>query len=236
MHSVSRRTGLVRVVRLGAVMAALFTLVQSTDASAQGVPRAADDTTAVDSPSARIVGTLRPGDLLKVHVYRDSELSGEYLIDSRGTLQIPGIGVVRAAGYDPTEVKDRLIAALRERGFSHPEIAVQPLVRVSVLGEVRMPQLYSVDPGTSLLQLVSVAGGPTERANLEKVRVVRDGRAFNVNLESAFEGSATGRIVLNSNDVVHIPRKGGFSRESLGLAIMSIGTILSLVNLLVANR
>ena len=233
MHSVSRRTGLVRVARLGAVMAALFSLVHSSDAGAQGASATAPGApAAVDSPSTRIVGTLRTGDLLKIHVYRDSELSGEYLIDSRGTLQIPGIGVVRAAGYDPGEVKDRLIAALRERGFSHPEIAVQPLVRVSVLGEVRAPQLYSVDPGTSLLQLVSVAGGPTERANLERVRVVRDGRAFNVDLESAFQGSATGRIVLNSNDVVFIPRKRGFTRETLSFALTTLTAVLSLITLL----
>jgi protein involved in polysaccharide export with SLBB domain len=234
MHSVSRRTGLIRVARLAGVMGALLVAVHATDVRAQ-VAGGAQPSAAVDTPSARIVGTLRSGDLLKIHVYRDEELSGEYLIDSRGTLQIPGIGVVRAAGYDPSEVKERLIAALRERGFSHPEIAVQPLVRVSVLGEVRMPQLYSVDPGTSLLQLVSVAGGPTERANIERVRVVRDGRAFNVDLESAFQGSATGRIVLNSNDVVYIPRKRGFTRETLAFALTTVTAVLSLITLL-SNR
>ena len=231
MHSVSRRTGFIRVARLAGVMGALLVAVQATDVRAQ-VAGGAQPSAAVDTPSARIVGTLRSGDLLKIHVYRDEELSGEYLIDSRGTLQIPGIGVVRAAGYDPSEVKERLIAALRERGFSQPEIAVQPLVRVSVLGEVRNPQLYSVDPGTSLLQLVSVAGGPTERANLERVRVVRDGRAFNVDLESAFEGSATGRIVLNSNDVVYISRKRGFTRETLSFALTTVTAVLSLITLL----
>lgn len=225
-----------RVVRLVGAMAVLFGLAQATDARAQGVTNAVPDSAAVDSPSARVVGTLRPGDLLKIHVYRDSELSGEYLIDSRGTLQIPGIGVVRAGGLDPVQVKERLIAALRERGFSQPEIAVQPLVRVSVLGEVRVPQLYSVDPGTSLLQLVSVAGGPTERANLERVRVVRDGRAFNVNLESAFAGSATGRIVLNSNDVVYIPRKTGLTRETLAFALTALSAVLSVVNIMIASR
>ena len=220
-----------RAARFAGVAGALVVLVQATDVGAQ-VTGGATRPAAVDTPSAQIVGTLRSGDLLKIHVYRDEELSGEYLIDSRGTLQIPGIGVIRAAGYDPSEVKERLIAALRERGFSQPEIAVQPLVRVSVLGEVRLPQLYSVDPGTSLLQLVSVAGGPTDRANLERVRVVRDGRAFNVNLESAFEGSATGRIVLNSNDVVYIPRKRGFTRETLSFALTTVTAVLSLITLL----
>jgi protein involved in polysaccharide export with SLBB domain len=165
--------------------------------------------------TTRNVGVLRPGDLLKVVVYRDKELSNEYLIDSRGQLQIPGLGVIQAAGLDPSQVKDSLRAALLARGFTNPEIAVQPLIRVSVLGEVRAPALYPVDPGTSLIQLVTIAGGPSANANLRRTRVVREGRVFEVDLQSALAGSAAGRVVLYSNDVVVIPKRTGFTRENL---------------------
>lgn len=169
----------------------------------------------VRDTTTRNVGVLRPGDALKVVVYRDKELSNEYLIDSRGQLQIPGLGVIQAAGLDPSQVKDSLRAALLARGFTNPEIAVQPLIRVSVLGEVRSPALYPVDPGTSLIQLVTIAGGPTPNANLRRTRVVREGRVFEVDLQSALAGSAAGRVVLYSNDVVVIPKRTGFTRENL---------------------
>ena len=132
-------------------------------------------------------------------------------------------------------MKERLAEALRARGFSQPELAVYPLVRVSVLGEVRTPSLYSVDPGTSLIQLVTLAGGPTERANLQRTRVVREGRAFNVNLESALTGSSSGQVVLNSNDVVYVPRKTGWTRENLAFVLTSVSVLLSIANILIVS-
>lgn len=192
-------------------------------------PAVARDTT------SRNVGVLRSGDALKVVVYRDKELSNEYLIDSRGQLQIPGLGVIQAAGLDPSQVKDSLRAALLARGFTNPEIAVQPLIRVSVLGEVRAPALYPVDPGTSLIQLVTIAGGPSAGANLRRTRVVREGRVFEVDLQSALAGSAAGRVVLYSNDVVVIPKRTGFTRENvtflLGLSTAAVTLATFIVTL-----
>jgi protein involved in polysaccharide export with SLBB domain len=181
---------------------------------------------------SRPTGTLRSGDLLKIRVYRDSELSGEFLIDARGDVQIPGLGVIRAAGLDPTQVQDRLVDALRSRGFRAPEIAVQPLIRVSVLGQVRSPGLYPVEPGVSIIQLLTIAGGPTEVANLKRAQVVRDDRAFTVDLQSALGGSAAGRVALYSNDVVYVPQRHSlFSRDNIGLAATLASLALSVVTL-----
>lgn len=220
-----------RAAVIGLAVAGVF-LADDTARAQSGV-RAADvplDTT------VRPVGVLRPGDLIKVHVYRDTELSGEYLIDPQGNVQIPGLGVVRASGLDPTQVKESLVSALRSRGVSSPEIAVQPLVRVSVLGEVRNPALYPVDPGTALIQLLTLAGGPTDRASLKRTRVVRDGKAFVVDLESGLSGSAAGRIVLYSNDVVYVPRKTGLTRETLSFVFAGLSVALSVVNVILATR
>lgn len=179
----------------------------------------------------RNVGALRPGDVLKIVVFRDKELSGEYPIDARGFVQIPGLGVIKAAGLDPTDVTDRLRLALIERGFARPEISVQPLIRVSVLGEVRSPNVYPVDPGTSLLQLLTVAGGPTDRARLQDTRVIRDGRAFRVDMEGGLRGSAAGRIVLYSNDVIVVGRRRGLTSENLGLTLTAGSLILTVLNI-----
>ena len=186
---------------------------------------------AADTTQRRQVGALRPGDVLKIVVFRDKELSNEYPIDARGFVQIPGLGVIQVAGLDPTEVTDRLKLALVERGFARPEISVQPLIRVSVLGEVRSPNVYPIDPGTSLLQLLTVAGGPTDRARLRDTRVIRDGRAFRVDMESGLEGSAAGRIVLYSNDVVVVGRKRGLTSENLGYTVTAASLILAILNI-----
>jgi polysaccharide biosynthesis/export protein len=179
----------------------------------------------------RSVGALRPGDLLKIAVFRDKELTGEYPIDARGYVQIPGLGVIKAAGLDPADVTDRLRLALIERGFARPEISVIPLIRVSVLGEVRSPNVYPVDPGTNLLKLLTVAGGPTDRAKMKDTRVIRDGRAFKVDMESGLKGSAAGRIVLYSNDVIVVGRKKGLTGENLGITLTLSSLVLTILNI-----
>ena len=176
------------------------------------------------------VGVVRPGDALMLGIFGEPELSGEFLIDSRGIVQIPGLGDIQVAGLSPYAVKDRLREHLISRGNLEPSLSVQLLLRVAILGEVRQPGPYSVEPGASLLQLLSRAGGPTERADLTKAQVVREGRAVRVDLQSALSGSPTGRYVLNSNDVLYIPRKGGLTRETWTILLSSLTAVLSLAN------
>ena len=176
------------------------------------------------------VGVVRPGDALMLAIFGEPELSGEFLIDSRGIVQIPGLGDIEVAGLSPYAVKDRLREHLIARGNLEPSLSVQLLLRVAILGEVRQPGPYSVEPGASLLQLLSRAGGPTERADLTKAQVVREGRAVRVDLQSALSGSPTGRYVLNSNDVLYIPRKGGLTRETWTIILSSLTAVLSLAN------
>jgi polysaccharide export outer membrane protein len=216
----------VRAFALGTMAIALLRVAPARGQNVPPPPRPVQDTLPL-----RSVGVLRPGDLLKIAVFRDKELSGDYPIDARGYVQIPGLGVIKAAGLEPTDVTDRLRLALVERGFARPEISVQPMIRVSVLGEVRAPNVYAVDPGTSLLQFLTVAGGPTERARLKDTRVIRDGRAFRVDMESGLKGSAAGRIVLYSNDVVVVARKKGLTGENLGLTLTAASLLLTILNI-----
>ena len=215
------------VLAVASAVAASATAVRAQDTTRAGV---------IADSLSRSVGVLRPGDAVKIAVFRDTELTGEYLIDSRGQLQIPGLGVIQAAGLDPDQLKTSIRQALIQLGTTNPQIAVQPLVRVSVLGEVRAPALYPVDPGISLIQLLTIAGGPTPNANLRRTRVVREGRVFEVDLESALTGSASGRVVLYSNDVVVVPKKTGFTRETLQFVLGLTTTALSIATLLITLK
>jgi protein involved in polysaccharide export with SLBB domain len=174
-------------------------------------------------------GTLRTGDILALKVYRDSELSGSYLIEANGYVQIPGLGTIRAAGLRPDQVTQSMIEAMRSKGFREPELAVRPMIRISVLGQVRLPMLYSIDPGLSLLQLITMAGGPTDRADLKRTRVIRDGKAYVVDIEAALHGSASGRVALYSNDVVFIPPKRGLTQQNVQFIVGITAAGLALV-------
>lgn len=207
-------------------------------AAAQANVSAVVDTTADTALFAGPVGVLRPGDELNVVIFRNEELTGKYIIDARGFLQIPGLGVIRVAGLTPEAAVDRLRAQLIARGFTSPEIAVQPLVRISVLGEVRDPGLYTVEPGRNLLQLITLAGGPNERADLEKTVVVREGRQIPINVRTALAGGEAGRLVLYSNDVLFLPRENRLlSRENLSFLFSAVTVVISILNVyLTMNR
>jgi polysaccharide export outer membrane protein len=196
------------------------------------------DTSATQSGVERSVGVLRPGDGLKIAVWGEKDLNGEYLIDARGLVQIPGLGDIVVAGLTPMEVKARLSEQLVRRGIVTPEISVQPVIRVSVLGEVRSPGLLSVEPGTNLIHLITLAGGPTERANMKAVRVIRAGRPYEVDLQSALSGSSAGRVVLFSNDVVFLDRRRGLTRENLSFGLNMLTAVLSIISVVtvVQNR
>ena len=222
-----------RVILAGALLPAA---VHAQDTVRVPVPPV--DTSISQSGVERSVGVLRPGDALKIAVWREKELSGEYLIDARGLVQIPGLGDIVVAGLTPMEVKARLSEQLVRRGIVAPEISVQPVIRVSVLGEVRSPGLLSVEPGTNLIHLITLAGGPTERANMKAVRVIRAGRPYEVDLQSALSGSSAGRVVLFSNDVVFLDRKRGLTRENLSFGLNMLTAVLSIVSVVtvVQNR
>lgn len=182
-------------------------------------------------------GALRTGDVINLRVYRDSELSGKYVIDAQGNVQIPGLGILAVGGLDAGQVNERLLAALRDKGFRAPDIAVAPEIRVSVLGEVRVPALYSVAPGASLIQVLTMAGGPTDRANLKKARIVRDGRVIAVDFTQVLAGSTSGRLALYSNDVVYIPAKSGvFTQATITLLTSVLSIALSAVTLIQVTR
>ena len=197
------------------------------------LPAVAQDATVQLDTAARPTGALRAGDILHLKVYRDSELSGQYLIDARGDVQIAGLGTIRAAGLTPSQVSDRMVEAMRVRGFRDPELAVQAQIRVSVLGAVRVPQLYSVDPGVSLIQLLTIAGGPADRADLQHTRVIRDGREFIVDLQSALVGSPAGRVGLYSNDVVYIPLRGGLTKENATFILSLVTTAITITTAII---
>jgi polysaccharide export outer membrane protein len=200
------------------------------------VPVPPVDTNATQSGVERSVGVLRPGDGLKIAVWGEKDLNGEYLIDARGLVQIPGLGDIVVAGLTPMEAKARLSEQLVRRGIVAPEIAVQPVIRVSVLGEVRNPGLLSVEPGTNLIHLITLAGGPTERANMRAVRVIRAGRPYEVDLQSALSGSSAGRVVLFSNDVVFLDRRRGLTRENLSLGMNVLTAVLSIVSVVIVQN
>ncbi len=115
---------------------------------------------------------------MRVTVFEEPRLSGGFRVSDTGTLSLPLLGVVPAAGATTAEVRDRLDAEIRRRGFlEQPRTAVEVVAyrAVFVLGEVERAGAFAWQPGLTTLGAVALAGGFSPRAVRDRVAVQRAG-------------------------------------------------------------
>lgn len=165
------------------------------------MPAAAQSGGAVPPMDAPV---LRPGDSLRLAVWKNQEMSGSFVVAGDGSIAHPRYQAVVVAGVPLTEVRDRIQAFLaRER--LNPEVLVQPLFRVIVTGQVRLPNVFVLPPEATIADAIGAAGGPTETGNLGSVRVQRNGREFVVNLNDPhLSGEA---MTIRSGDRITVPKR-----------------------------
>ena len=111
--------------------------------------------------------TLNPGDTVKVTVYGEDTLTGQYTLDQRGQLVVPLAGAIDAAGLTRTETQTAIADRLKKRGYlSKPLVSVDLVTTrpVYILGEVKNPGAYPWQPGLDAFNTVALAGGYTPRA------------------------------------------------------------------------
>ncbi|HRJ69985.1 MAG TPA: polysaccharide biosynthesis/export family protein [Beijerinckiaceae bacterium] len=128
----------------------------------------------VVKPAQRLQG----GDKVRIVVYGEDKLTGDYEIDQSGAIAMPLAGVVKAEGL----TKDELEKAIARR-LSQARILKNPIVTVSVasfrpfyvLGEVERPGGYAYQNGLNAMSAVALAGGYTYRASKSKVMIQRAG-------------------------------------------------------------
>src|SRR2546430_17208566 len=115
---------------------------------------------------------LRPGDMLRITVWRHPEMSGDFAVAPDSTLVHPKYQTVKVAGAPMSTVRERLRGLLvtYEQGV---EFVIEPLFAVTVAGEERQANLYQLPHGTTFAQAIARAGGPTELGRLGQIRRIR---------------------------------------------------------------
>jgi polysaccharide export outer membrane protein len=176
-------------------------------------------------PSAEY--TLGPGDVLRITIYGHGDLPQEVVLSSDGSFIYPFIGQVRAAGLTVPQLTDSMARRLEEGYLVAPQITIAVTQyssqQVYVLGAVKSPGVHTLKHNTTLLELISAAGGPTQEAGAEVIlaraqeqaearstgKSQRSTEAIRVNLEKLMAGEVTQRMEIESGDTVYIP-KGEF--------------------------
>jgi polysaccharide export outer membrane protein len=195
-------------------------------------PLVAQATTQVAAAPARDTSVvLQPGDMVKVTVWRNEEMSGDFQVGVNGALRHPLYQQVPIAGLPMSEVEKRLTTFL-ERFVENPQIVVEPLFQVTVGGQVKTPNLYPLPRTTTIAQAIALAGGVTPDGRLDKVKLFRGGQQYQVDLTDPSGRWANEPI--QSGDQLIVDKKSSVFRNIVLPLISMAGAIASIVN--VATR
>jgi protein involved in polysaccharide export with SLBB domain len=173
---------------------------------------------------------LSPGDPVRVKVWREPELSGDFVVTPEGTLDHPRFDTVQVAGV-PLQVARARLRAFLSKEYTDPLIILEPMLRVAVQGEVRQPSLYPMSRSTTVGQAIAIAGGPTDRGKLNEVRLVRGKEQLRLDLTKPTASDAS--MLVRSGDQLYVGRRGGsFFRDVLtpfaSLTAAFVGVIVAI--------
>ncbi|GAC1516353.1 MAG: hypothetical protein NVS1B11_36770 [Terriglobales bacterium] len=184
------------------------------------VPHASPLVTPVDKTTASLAsGTasmhLGSGDLLEVNVYNVPELTTKSRVSDRGDIYLPLIGYVRVAGLTPDEAQEIIQKKLSDGGFvkdPHVTIFIAEYTSqaVTVLGEVAKPGPYPVMGEQRLYNLLSAAGGLTEKAGRT---VTIDHRSspdspITIHLADGLAQTSDSNVAVEPGDTIVVERAG----------------------------
>jgi protein involved in polysaccharide export with SLBB domain len=160
--------GMRRLAVLTAGLTAM-TLLQPTLAAAQSPSAGASAAGAVGDANYKL-GT---GDKMRVIVFGEPSLSGEFTISDTGEVAFPLIGSVHAAGLTVQEFDEALRGRLADGYLKDPRVSaeVENYRPFYILGEVQKPGEYPYTNGLTIMNAVATAGGFSYRANTKIVTV-----------------------------------------------------------------
>jgi protein involved in polysaccharide export with SLBB domain len=178
-------------------MMALFLLAVSGAVSAQDRPPVAAASTG--GISDYVLGV---GDKLKITVFNENDLSGDFEVSSTGMISMPLIGEVQAAHHTVNEVREVITQKLADGYMKSPHVTLEVLNYrpFFILGEVMKPGSYNYVNGMSVVNAVALAGGYTYRADKDEITVKHGGPG-----EPAQRVDETTTIL--PGDVVNVPER-----------------------------
>ena len=126
--------------------------------------------------------TLGPGDKVRVSVFGEEDLSGEYQIDSSGMVRLPLIGTIRAAGFTSPSLENAIAGALAQGYLKSPKVNVEVSAYrpFYIIGAVNRPGEYPYAANMSALNAVAFGGGFTDSARTSTVFVRHEGSTAEV--------------------------------------------------------
>ena len=169
--------------------------------------------------------TIGPGDVLKITVWGHDDLTKEYPVTLDGRVPFPLIGAVQAAGLNTSELAQRLRDLLEKDYLVDPQVIVTVKdylsSKVHVLGEAEKPGLFYLTGPTTLLEILSKAGGLARTAGKDLVLVrtetpktgaggVASTVLLRLDVRKIQAGDVKENVLLQNGDMMFVPKASAF--------------------------
>jgi len=141
---------------------------------------------------------LGSGDKIKVTVFGQTNMSGEFAVAGDGSVSLPFIGTIRAGGLTVRELEREIVNQLQPDYLKNPRVSVEVLNfrPFDIIGEVQKPGSYPYRDGMTVINAIAMAGGFTYRAKENEFRIKR---AANGHTEKAARDT-----VVKPGDVIEV--------------------------------
>ncbi len=175
------------------------------------------------------------GDRVLLYVEGDSALSDTFTVVAGPALRLPIIGEIPLAGVSRADVETHLTRELG-RYIKDPVVQARALVRVSVVGQVTRPGFYAVPTDLVLADALMLAGGATQEARVDRLRILRGNSALwsGTQLQTAIaQGATLDQLGIRAGDRIQVP--GQRDPESkwriAGMVVTTLATVVTVVAL-----
>ncbi len=185
-----------------AIMSFLVITSIAIEPAAGQVQDAGSDASAAPAPELASY-VLGPADKMRVIVFGEDALSGEFVISGGGKVSLPLVGEVQAAGLTVRQFQDEVQNALKEGYLKDPRVSAEVLTfrPYYILGEVMTPGRYPFTDGLTVINAVAAAGGFTYRAKSSRVFIKRIGE----HIEREYD--LKGNTPVMPGDTIRIPER-----------------------------
>jgi len=142
--------------------------------------------------------TVLVGDEVRIRVYREPDLSGQFLVNTQGVIQLPGLGKLPVIGLSVDSLTT-VITAMYERRVVNAIVDVGIVRSLPIIGDVKSPGVYAAEPTWTVQQALARAGGL--QSNKRDVQVFlrkgRDQSEYRLSVDSRLD-----RLPLEDGDAL----------------------------------
>jgi len=129
--------------------------------------------------SLNYAAIIQSGMILNIQVKGDDVLSQQVKVDETGTIDYPLFQDISVVGMTTSELQDQLTIKLvnySDAPFVLVTVLTEMPYTINVMGQVKKPGPIKAPPGTSLQEILLMAGGTTDFANLDKIKIISQGQ------------------------------------------------------------